>query len=81
MPGPKRKRAVTKAQASAGHRPETGVPLPTREPIDPSYKRFERDGIVILSNLPDNLPILPAEIKLLEMYFSDLIDDALKASS
>jgi hypothetical protein len=42
-------------------------------------KRHEGDGLVIYHDLPDQLPILPAEIELLRRYFADLIEQALKA--
>lgn len=48
-------------------------------PDTPGHRRNEQDGLVIDQNLPDNLPILSAEIDLLRLYFADLLDDVLKA--
>jgi hypothetical protein len=42
-------------------------------------QRIECGGIVLDHDLPDQLPILPAEIDLLSRYFADLIEQALKA--
>lgn len=42
-------------------------------------QRIECGGIVLDHDLPDQLPILPAEIDLLSRYFTDLIEQALKA--
>jgi hypothetical protein len=40
---------------------------------------IECGGIVLDHDLPDQLPILPAEIDLLGRYFADVIEQALKA--
>jgi hypothetical protein len=45
----------------------------------PVRQRHEGNGLVIDHDLPDQLPILPAEIDLFRLYFADLLDDALKA--
>jgi hypothetical protein len=45
----------------------------------PVRQRHEGNGLVIDHDLPDQLPILPAEIDILRLYFADLLDSALKA--
>jgi hypothetical protein len=45
----------------------------------PVRQRHEGNGLVIDHDLPDQLPILPAEIDLFRLYFADLLDEALKA--
>jgi hypothetical protein len=45
----------------------------------PVRHRHECNGLAIDHDLPDQLPILPAEIYLFRLYFADLLDDALKA--
>jgi hypothetical protein len=59
------------AKQSKRHTPAT--------PLAPGFQRVEcSNGIVITHNLPDRIPILPAEIDIFRLYFSDLIDEALK---
>lgn len=46
----------------------------------PTYRRVELDGLVIETDLPDNIPVMAAEMDLFELYFADLIDAILQQS-
>jgi hypothetical protein len=69
-------------QLTQMHTPDPAAesgPATARASGVPVRQRHEGNGLVIDHDLPDQLPILPAEIDLFRLYFADLLDDALKA--
>ena len=69
-------------QLTQMHTPDLAAesgPAMACESVAPIHQRHECNGLVIDHDLPDQLPILPAEIDLFRLYFADLLDDALKA--